>query len=371
MTASCSSSLAQVARSRRIDSSSAGPDRRVELRRARRSAPPRATRMSSTVDPVEALAVLADRVEPAGADRLADRMHRRHRRLDVEVGAGHGCAVVDASCGRLLAGRCAGSWADSTSRAPVLPDPATGLDYVEDGERHAADVPAERGAVPRRERAAQRLRGPLPRAGAPPAAGRGPGRAARSARSGSARATRSATTAPSRCTGSAAGCSSPRSRRTPTAPSTWSRSGSSGSSSTGSTPPGTFPVGHVTDRPDTVAPVPESVLERARIAFTAYRAALADIRSDPYDGALPRDPTYLSWTLAALAPLPMPERQSLLEAEDADRAADPGHRPAARRAARDERDPVAAGHRGGPHPLVAELSHGRRSPPAVRRPPSR
>ena len=62
---------------------------------------------------------------------------------------------------------------------------------------------------------------------------------------------------------------------------------------------------------------PESVLERARVAFTAYRAALADIRSDPYDGALPRDPTYLSWTLAALAPLPMPERQSLLEAEDA------------------------------------------------------
>ena len=80
---------------------------------------------------------------------------------------------------------------------------------------------------------------------------------------------------------------------------------------------GLFPVGHVTERPDPVANVPESVLERARIAFTAYRAALADIRSDPYDGALPRDPTYLSWTLAALAPLPMPERQSLLEAEDA------------------------------------------------------
>lgn len=80
---------------------------------------------------------------------------------------------------------------------------------------------------------------------------------------------------------------------------------------------GLFPVGHVTVRPDIETPVSESILERARIAFTAYRAALADIRSDPYDGALPRDPTYLSWTLAALAPLPMPERQSLLEAEDA------------------------------------------------------
>ena len=80
---------------------------------------------------------------------------------------------------------------------------------------------------------------------------------------------------------------------------------------------GLFPVGHVTVRPDIETPVSESILERARIAFTAYRAALADIRSDPYEGALPRDPTFLSWTLAALAPLPMPERQSLLEAEDA------------------------------------------------------
>jgi Lon protease-like protein len=80
---------------------------------------------------------------------------------------------------------------------------------------------------------------------------------------------------------------------------------------------GSFPVGHVTDRPDQTSTVPEPILERARVAFTAYRAALTDIRSDPYDGALPRDPTYLSWTLAAVAPLPMPERQALLEAEDA------------------------------------------------------
>ena len=63
--------------------------------------------------------------------------------------------------------------------------------------------------------------------------------------------------------------------------------------------------------------VAEPVLERARVAFTAYRAALADIRSDPYAGTLPRDPAWLSWTLAAVAPLPMPERQALLEAEDA------------------------------------------------------
>lgn len=80
---------------------------------------------------------------------------------------------------------------------------------------------------------------------------------------------------------------------------------------------GTFPVGHVVDRPEAPTDVPEEILERARATFTAYRAALAAIRSDPYDGQLPKDPTYLSWTLAAVAPLPMQERQALLEAEDA------------------------------------------------------
>jgi len=80
---------------------------------------------------------------------------------------------------------------------------------------------------------------------------------------------------------------------------------------------GTFPVGHVVDRPETGTEVPEEVLERARATFTAYRTALTDIRHDPYTGNLPKDPTYLSWTLAAVAPLPMPERQALLEAEDA------------------------------------------------------
>jgi Lon protease-like protein len=80
---------------------------------------------------------------------------------------------------------------------------------------------------------------------------------------------------------------------------------------------GPFPVGHVVERPEAHAVVPEEVLERARATFTAYRAALAGLRSDPYTGTLPKDPSYLSWTLAACAPLPMQERQSLLEAEDA------------------------------------------------------
>ncbi|CAB4687538.1 MAG: peptidase S16 [Actinobacteria bacterium] len=80
---------------------------------------------------------------------------------------------------------------------------------------------------------------------------------------------------------------------------------------------GLFPVGHVRELPEATSQVSEEVLEQSRATFTAYRAALTAIRSDPYSGSLPRDPTYLSWTLAACAPLPMAERQALLEAEDA------------------------------------------------------
>jgi Lon protease-like protein len=80
---------------------------------------------------------------------------------------------------------------------------------------------------------------------------------------------------------------------------------------------GAFPVGQVVDRPEQSAPVAEALLQQARSTFTAYRAALAEISVDPYSGSLPRDPSYLSWTLAACAPLPLQERQALLEAEDA------------------------------------------------------
>jgi hypothetical protein len=80
---------------------------------------------------------------------------------------------------------------------------------------------------------------------------------------------------------------------------------------------GTFPVGEVVDRPENGAAVDEELVERARDTFTAYRSALTEIRTDPYTGELPKDPSYLSWTLAACAPLPLHERQALLEAEDA------------------------------------------------------
>ena len=94
---------------------------------------------------------------------------------------------------------------------------------------------------------------------------------------------------------------------------------------------GAFPVGHVVDRPEQPAPVAGG----GRRAGAARRSrptasALGEIRADPYPGDLPQDPTYLSWTLAAVAPLPLHERQALLEAEDAAQRLVHGDRPAAR-----------------------------------------
>lgn len=82
-------------------------------------------------------------------------------------------------------------------------------------------------------------------------------------------------------------------------------------------PSGTFPVGEVVGLAEPDVAVPEELTERARATFTAYRVALQEFRTDPYEGMLPRDPEYLSWTLAATTPLPMSDRQALLEADDA------------------------------------------------------
>jgi Lon protease-like protein len=81
---------------------------------------------------------------------------------------------------------------------------------------------------------------------------------------------------------------------------------------------GPFPVGEIQDLPEPVTMVEEHIVERARATFSAYRLALTEFRDDPYEGTLPRDPEYLSWALAACAPLPMAERQGLLEAGDAE-----------------------------------------------------
>lgn len=78
---------------------------------------------------------------------------------------------------------------------------------------------------------------------------------------------------------------------------------------------GDFANGDVTDSPDQPIDGSEALHDRARATFTAYRAAISAMQGTTFSGSLPRDPGYLSWTLSALAPLPMAERQSLLEAE--------------------------------------------------------
>jgi len=81
---------------------------------------------------------------------------------------------------------------------------------------------------------------------------------------------------------------------------------------------GTFPTGVADVVVEPRVDVPSEVMDRARATFTAYRAAVAELQGDPFSGSLPRDPDYLAWTLSALSPLPMAERQSLLEAPDAE-----------------------------------------------------
>lgn len=81
-------------------------------------------------------------------------------------------------------------------------------------------------------------------------------------------------------------------------------------------PSGSFPTASVDVLEDGPGPVTEELMARARATFTAYRAAVTAMQGTVFSGSLPGDPVYLSWTLSALAPLPMSERQSLLEAED-------------------------------------------------------
>ena len=58
---------------------------------------------------------------------------------------------------------------------------------------------------------------------------------------------------------------------------------------------------------------------RARETFETYRATLSDLRgADVLDVELPKDPVYLSYTLAATCLLTLRERQALLETGSAD-----------------------------------------------------
>ena len=76
-------------------------------------------------------------------------------------------------------------------------------------------------------------------------------------------------------------------------------------------------VGEVDTLEDPKCAADEEV-RRSMETFAAYRKTLAELRGDDVlDLSLPRDPTYLSYTLAASCPLPLRERQALLEAGDA------------------------------------------------------
>jgi Lon protease-like protein len=80
---------------------------------------------------------------------------------------------------------------------------------------------------------------------------------------------------------------------------------------------GTYPVGRVTQLSEQHVDVPPAVTDDARETWAAYCEALLEIDREPPASELPYDPAYLSWALAALAPLSLAERQALLEAEDA------------------------------------------------------
>jgi hypothetical protein len=81
---------------------------------------------------------------------------------------------------------------------------------------------------------------------------------------------------------------------------------------------GPFLVGDVELIPERTAKGSDATQEAARTlaTFKEYRRRLSELRgSDVLDGELPRDPEYLSYSLAATCLLTLQERQSLLEAD--------------------------------------------------------
>ncbi len=81
---------------------------------------------------------------------------------------------------------------------------------------------------------------------------------------------------------------------------------------------GTYPVGVVDVLEEPEQPEAEAEAERTLATFDTYRRRLGELRGGPVlSGDLPRDPTYLSWSLSTTCLLTLPERQALLEAPDA------------------------------------------------------
>jgi hypothetical protein len=80
---------------------------------------------------------------------------------------------------------------------------------------------------------------------------------------------------------------------------------------------GQFLVGDVETLPERTEPHPDAIrqAERTYATFVEYRRRLSELRGgDVLDGDLPRDPEYLSYSLAATCLLTLAERQELLEA---------------------------------------------------------
>ena len=83
---------------------------------------------------------------------------------------------------------------------------------------------------------------------------------------------------------------------------------------------GAFLLGDVetVEEPSDTSPAALEEAERTRETFEEYRRRLSEMRgSDVLDGEMPRDPEYLSYSLAATCLLTLAERQSLLESPTA------------------------------------------------------
>ncbi|MDT9592719.1 LON peptidase substrate-binding domain-containing protein [Nocardioides zeae] len=78
---------------------------------------------------------------------------------------------------------------------------------------------------------------------------------------------------------------------------------------------GPFPVGDGEVLPEPTERVDPEVADHADALFAAYQAVVAEIGGNVVAGAMPGDPTYRSWAMSAVAPLPLPDRQRLLETD--------------------------------------------------------
>ena len=80
---------------------------------------------------------------------------------------------------------------------------------------------------------------------------------------------------------------------------------------------GEYPVGIVETLSESEGTDAASEAAKALTTFERYRRILSGLRGGPVlTGSLPRDPTYLAWSLAGACLLTLPQRQHLLEADD-------------------------------------------------------